>query len=107
VNRKTLRVLAEWSMLAKKKLRNVKKIYLAVELDKRAEAIKSITADITRLKRQKFAERLELNVANKNLCPKCEFNGKYPLCAPTEHVMVRDNDRKPVVLKCRNFNEVE
>lgn len=106
MNPKTLKTLVQWAKLNGKKLRNIKKIYLAAPTEKRAECLSEIEKDLHNTINVKAADTLEKNIAKRNLCPSCMYNGKYPICAPSLHKKIKDNQGNILVLQCRNYAKV-
>ena len=107
MNPKTLKLLSTWCKYNNKKLRNVKRIYLSTPIDKRAEALKAIKDDLTTTVNGRVADVLEDGIAKRNICLTCEYNGNYPICAPTNHKRLKDNHGYFIVLECRNHSKKE
>jgi hypothetical protein len=107
MNKKTLNLLTEWCKYNNKKIRNVKKIFLATPIEKRGEAIKAIKEDLMSTVKGRVADVLEAGVAAKNLCATCEYEGSYPICAPTQHKKLKDKKGNMIVLQCNNHMKLE
>ena len=107
VNSKTLKLLSDWSKYNNKKLRNIKKIYLATPIEARPDALRAIKEDLVTTVKGRVADVLDASVAAKNLCPTCEHNGSYPICATTQHKKLKDNKGNMIVLECKNYTKVE